>query len=67
MLYVTYIISYIIILHDRYYILYIQLYKKNKAFISKRVIFQFLPNLRRLSKIKKTVKNIIKSINLKSN
>ena len=36
---------------------------KNKTFIIQRVIFRFLPNLRRLNKITKTVKGT----NLKTN
>ena len=39
------------------------MYIKNKTLVSKRVIFRFLPNLRRLNKIMKSVK----SKNLKSN
>ena len=38
------------------------IYVKNKTFISKRVIFRFLPNFQRLNKIMK----IIKSINLEN-
>ena len=39
------------------------MYIKNETFISKRVIFRFLPNLRKLNKITKNVK----SIHLKTN
>ena len=58
-------IKYIYILYIYIYILniYIYIYIKNKTFISKRVVFQLLPNLRRLNKIRKSVK----SINLKTN
>ena len=42
---------------------YIYIYIKNEIFISKGVIFRFLPNMQRLNKITKSVK----SINLKSN
>ena len=39
------------------------IYIKNKAFITHRVIFRFLPNLRKVNKITKSVK----STNLKTN
>ena len=46
------------------YILYIYTHIYiNKTFITQRVIFRFLPNLRRLNKITKSVK----STNLKTN
>ena len=41
----------------------VNIYIKNKIFITQRVIFRFLPNLRRLNKITKS----IKSTNLKTN
>ena len=41
----------------------VNIYIKSKKFITQRVIFQFLPNLRRLNKITKSVK----STNLKTN
>ena len=33
------------------------IYIKNKTFITQRVIFRFLPNLRRLNKITKSLKS----------
>ena len=41
----------------------VNIYIKNKTLIAQRVIFQFLPNLRRLNEITKSVK----STNLKTN
>ena len=41
----------------------VNIYIKNKTFIAQRVIFRFLPNLRRLNRITKCVK----STNLKTN
>ena len=62
--FVHYIYIYIIykyILYTHIYI-YIYIYIKNETFCSKRVIYQFLPNLRRLNKIAKGVE----STNLKT-
>ena len=60
----SFIRYYIYILIYIYIYIYIYItYIKNQTFISKRVIFRFLPNLRRLNKITKKVK----SANLKTN
>ena len=46
-----------------YIYIYMYIYIKNETFISKQVIFWFLPILRRLNSITKSVK----SLNLKTN
>ena len=59
-IYILYIYIHIVYI---YIYIYIYIYVKNRKFISKRVIFRFLPSLRRLNKITKSAK----SINLKTN
>ena len=45
----------------------VNIYIKSKTFVIQRVIFRFLPNLRRLNKITKIVKSTYLKTNLKSN
>ena len=45
----------------------VNIYIESKKFVIQRVIFRFLPNLRRLNKITKIVKSTYLKTNLKSN